>query len=94
MFDLLTKMSEFNGQEFTLEDEDCSEMFITQTPKDNLVQMLDKTESDEEDLFAMLDMEVRELSGHIACAQPQYSDISDDDIEAFEPSPAEISRSV
>ena len=31
-------MDKFNKpEEFTLEDDDCNELFITQTPKDNLV---------------------------------------------------------
>ena len=42
-----------NGDMYSLEDEDCSQLFITQEPKENIADLCDKSfeNMDVDDLF-------------------------------------------
>ena len=76
-------MDNINSEFFSLEDDDVNELFITQTPRESVVNQLKCTQNvrnysvfgGEED-FALL---CSSLVDSVKGKQPIYSDISDDD---------------
>ena len=70
--------------EFSLEDDDCIEMFITQTPSENLVQQIQFMQNDNNcEIFEAKGSVFIRSCGSLVNAvhgdKPIYEDISDDE---------------
>ena len=71
---------------FSLEDEDCNDLFITQEPKSDV----DKEEECGDEIgFYFMDTYEANTEVQKEVYQPQFSDISDDD---FEPNEAVLQK--
>ena len=68
---------------FSLEDEHMSEMFITQTPKENLFEYMDTSQSENKSVISGNKFDFASpcasLVNAVKGSGPVYEDISDDD---------------
>ena len=70
---------------FSLEDDECNDLFITQTPYEKLdLTQNDGGETSKSGCLGLASDDFKSPCSSILLSQPQYSDISDDDVMDFE----------